>query len=96
MENKRNPMRKQDLVWREVDGEVVILTSDNKLMHVLNDVGSRIWTLLDGEHDLAAIAAIISIEYGEAEDTIKKDLVEHLEKIKAIEPSGGIDGYLRI
>ncbi|NCO67340.1 MAG: hypothetical protein CO148_07420 [Nitrospirae bacterium CG_4_9_14_3_um_filter_41_27] len=84
MENKRNPMRKQDLVWREVDGEVVILTSDNKLMHVLNDVGSRIWTLLDGEHDLAAIAAIISTEYGEAEDTIKKDLVEHLEKLRQL------------
>lgn len=84
MENKRNPIRRHDLVWREVDGEVVILSSDNKAMHVLNDVGSRIWTLLDGGHDLAAMAAIISTEYGEAEDTIKKDMVEHLEKLRQL------------
>lgn len=83
MENKRNPIRKQDLVWREVDGEVVILTSDNKLMHVLNDVGSRIWTLLDGEHSKEDILSMVSTEYEGAGD-VKKDVSEYLNELRQL------------
>lgn len=83
MENKRNPIRKQDLVWREVDGEVVILSSDNKLMHVLNDVGSRIWALLDGEHSKEDILSMVSAEYEDAGD-VKKDVSEYLNELRQL------------
>jgi len=72
-------------VWREVDGEVVILTPDNKRLQVLNDVGSRIWTLLDGEHDVSSITAIIASEYGQQKDVVEKDAVEHLENLKRLD-----------
>lgn len=84
MDNNVKPVRRKDLVWREVDGEVIVLSSNNKLMHVLNDVGSTIWALLDGEHDLAEIATRVSTEYGEAEDIVRKDLVEHIEKLRQL------------
>ncbi len=83
MENKRNPIRKQDLVWREVDGEVVILSSDNKLMHVLNDVGSRIWAQLDGEHSKEDILSMVSAEYEDAGD-VKKDVSEYLNELRQL------------
>jgi hypothetical protein len=84
MENKRNPLRRQDLIWREVDGEVVIISHDNKTMQVLSDVGSRIWVLLDGEQDVDAIASIISGEYGEAMHVVGKDLIEYLESLRQL------------
>lgn len=85
MDSTSKLLRKRDLVWREVDGEVVILTPDNKRLQVLNDVGSRIWSLLDGERDVSSIAAIISSEYGERKDLVEKDALEHLEHLKRLD-----------
>lgn len=84
MLNGSKPRRRQDLVWREIDGETAIISYDNKKMQLLSDVGSRIWALLDGEHDLATIAAKISAEYGEKTEIVKKDLFEFAENLKRL------------
>jgi hypothetical protein len=84
MENESNPLRRQDLIWREVDREVVILSSDNKRMHVLNDVGSRIWTLLDGEHRKEDILRVISHEYKAAENEMETDISEYLSELRQL------------
>jgi len=76
--------RKSDLVWREVDGEVVVLAADNRQLQVFNDVGSRIWSLLDSQRDVSAIAAIIAAEYGEQKDRVERDTLEHLEELKRL------------
>ena len=81
MENGGKPKRKRSVVWRDVDGETVIISSDNKLLHTLNDIGSRIWVLLDGEHDIDKIASIISSEYGEEKEIVKQDLVVYIENL---------------
>jgi hypothetical protein len=77
-------LRRRDLVWREVDGETVIISPDNKHLQVLDDVGSRIWALLDGEHDVSGIAATICSEYEGPKDSIEKDIVEYLEHLKRL------------
>ncbi len=51
------PVRNRSLVWRELDGETAIISSDNHALHTLNGVGSRIWSFLDGTHDVAAIVS---------------------------------------
>ncbi len=79
------PLKRRDLVWREVDGETVILSPDNRKLQVFNDVGSRIWALLDGKHDVSAIAAVISREYGEQKDKVEQDTLEHLENLKRLD-----------
>ena len=81
MENGGKPKRKSSVVWRNVDGEIVIISPDNKSLHTLNDIGSRIWVLLDGEHDLDKIASIISSEYGEEKEIVKKDLFGYIENL---------------
>ncbi|NVM20305.1 MAG: PqqD family protein [Desulfobacterales bacterium] len=84
MNMKTNPKRKSDLVWREVGGEIAIISPDNKHLHTLNDVGSRIWQLLDGENDLSAIADIISAEYEEEEEVVELDLAEYVENLRRL------------
>lgn len=84
MSNNNKLMRRNDLVWREIDGEVVILSPDNKYMHTFNDIGSRIWILIDGEHDLNDITDIISIEYGEKKEIVRKDLITYIEDLKQL------------
>jgi hypothetical protein len=84
IDERDKPVIRKDLVWREVDGEVVIISPDNKSMHTLNDVGSRIWTFLDGENNLADILAVLSAEYEGTGDAAKKDLVEYLENLRQL------------
>ena len=85
MGNAGKPLRRRDLVWREVDGETVILSPDNKKLQVVNGVGARIWALLDGEHDVSAITSIISQEYNAQKDTVEKDTLEYLEDLKRLD-----------
>jgi hypothetical protein len=84
MSNNNKLMRRNDLVWREIDGEVVILSPDNKYMHTFNEIGSRIWALMDGERDINTIADIIAEEYGEKNDIVKKDLAEYIKQLKQL------------
>lgn len=84
MGDNTRPIRKKDLIWREVDGEVIILSSDNKLMHVLNDVGSRIWILLDGKHSKEDILRIISAEYEDTGNRVEMDILEYLDELKKL------------
>ena len=85
MNKTAKPLRKPDLLWREVDGEVVILSPDNKHLQVFNNVGSRIWALLDGNRDVAAIASVISAEYQEQCEIVEQDMLEYLEQLKRLD-----------
>jgi hypothetical protein len=53
-------------------------------MHVLNDVGSRIWTLLDGEHRKEDILRVISHEYKAAENEMETDISEYLSELRQL------------
>ncbi len=83
MDNNK-PLRKQDLIWREIDGEIVIISTDNKKIHMLNDVGSKIWMLIDGSQDINTITSIIAEEFGETEDVVRKDIIEHMKTLKEL------------
>jgi hypothetical protein len=78
------PVRKRDFIWREVDGETVIISSDNKFMHILNETASMIWGLLDGNHDQESIAGILAAEFGESVESVMKDLHDCMEKLRAL------------
>jgi len=78
MDMNRKPKRNQSLVWRKLDGETAIISGDNQALHTLNGMGSRIWSFLDGTHDIAAIVLTISNEYQKDEEIVKKDVTEYL------------------
>ncbi|NOZ69347.1 MAG: pyrroloquinoline quinone biosynthesis peptide chaperone PqqD [Deferribacteres bacterium] len=84
MDRQNKPVRRNDLVWREVDGEIVIISPDNRSMHTLNDVGSRIWTLIDGDTDVDAIAAILGSEFNGDHEDIKRDVHEYLSSLRQL------------
>ena len=88
MDSSSKPNRINNLVWREVDGEIAIISSENKHLHTLNGVGSTIWKMLDGENDLAAITTKIASKYAQDLSVVKKDLSEFindLERLNLIE-----------
>lgn len=48
---------------RVIDGEAILLLADTNEIQVLNEVGSRIFALADGQHSLAEIASALTDEY---------------------------------
>ena len=68
---------------RVIDGEAILIMSDDSDINVLNGVGSRIFELADGTRSLAAIAAAIAAEYDVAATTAEQDTVAFVEGLVA-------------
>lgn len=75
--------RKQTILWRELDGEAVLLNPEGGYSYSLNQVGTLIWSLLDGAHTSADIARAIcedyEVEYEQALQDVDQILVDLLE-----------------
>jgi hypothetical protein len=56
---QKNPI----LAWREIDGETVIISPADNVMHELNETGSFIWRQVDGRCSAADIAALLAANY---------------------------------
>lgn len=58
------PRRRPDVVWEELDGEVVIYDPARTTSHLLNPSAAVIWALLDGNATLAEVAADLAETFG--------------------------------
>ena len=66
------PQRNPILAWREIDGEIVIVSPNDSVLHELNETGSFIWKQLDGRRPAVEIAAGLAAEYDvEPEDALR-------------------------
>lgn len=55
--------RNSSILWRELDGEAVLLSPSAGSSYNLNPVGTFIWKRLDGKHTPADIATAICEVY---------------------------------
>ena len=65
------------VLWRELDGEAVLLDPAEGCTYNLNRVGTLIWKLLDGNHTADDIASAISQEFEVEPEQALQDM-EHL------------------
>ena len=72
--------RNAAILWRELDGEAVLLSPAAGSSYNLNAVGTFIWKLLDGKHSRAdiatAICQIYEVEYEQALQDMEDIIVE--------------------
>ncbi len=73
---QKNP----EIVYRIIDGNAILVSSkDDKIMSI-NEVGTRIWDLLDGKTTIKEIIVKITEEFDVDQDTAKDDVQEFVEK----------------
>lgn len=72
--------RAPDCAFREIEGEVFIVSSKTAGVHLLNPTGTFIWNSLDGAKTLAGISSLVVDEFEVDEATAKKDLLEFVEE----------------
>jgi hypothetical protein len=66
---------------RLMDGEAVVVVPQDNEVKILNEVGSRIWELLDGRRDINRICSIISSEFVVSYDEAVEDIVEFINEL---------------
>jgi len=66
----------EDVVWRNLQGESVLLDLKSGVYFGLDAVGTRIWTLLQDHSDLQAVLQELLREYEVSEETCARDLMD--------------------
>jgi hypothetical protein len=74
---KRNPQ----VAWRELDGQVMLVTPADAVLHLLNDVGSFLWKQIDAPRTAAELADAVFAEYQVDQETARRDVAEFLGEI---------------
>jgi len=63
MDRQQIPNKSPELIWREMDDGTVIISPDGGQVRVLNEVGTLVWQLMDGQRTIADITNHIAQEY---------------------------------
>src|SRR5712671_2916434 len=64
-----------DVVFRELDGEGVILNLASGIYFGLDDTGTRMWRLIDQHRDLRMVLSALCDEYEAPSETLERDLI---------------------
>ncbi|KPK40700.1 MAG: hypothetical protein AMJ78_06935 [Omnitrophica WOR_2 bacterium SM23_29] len=79
LENKF--IRNDDIAWRIIDGEALVVSPKSSLIYPLNEVATRIWELLDGKRTVFDISSIICDEFEGDTAVIQKDVVDFIQDL---------------
>ena len=82
-------VQNEGLITRNIAGETLIVpvrsrVGDLDSIFTLNEVGVRIWSLADGQHNVAQMASAISQEYEVDEETAQQDVTELLQDLATV------------
>lgn len=69
--------RNQAVLWRELDGEAILLDPKEGCSYNLNAVGTLVWKMLDGTHTTQDIVTAICTSYEVGHEQANQD-VEYL------------------
>jgi hypothetical protein len=72
-----------DVVFRDLEGEAVILDLASGRYFGLNAVGTRIWTLLDQGTSIEEIVRTVAEEYDADADEIDRDVKALIEDLSS-------------
>jgi hypothetical protein len=71
----------EDVVFRELDGEGVILNLASGIYFGLDETGTRMWHLIDQHGHLGAVLAALCSEYDASPATIERDLLDLVSEL---------------
>lgn len=77
----RVPTQNDDLAWRLVDDECIIVDPVGSQATVLNSLGARIWSLIDGKRTVSDIIDGVVAEYDVTRVVAESDAREFFESL---------------
>jgi len=67
--------------FQRIEDDTIIVDPKDRLMHQLNDVGSRVWEHLARKQTLSAIITAIADEYEVDPSVAREDITQLLDKM---------------
>jgi hypothetical protein len=81
MLRRTKPKQNPAVAWRDIDGEVVIVSPEDSVLHELNSTGSFIWKHAIGEQTSAEIAQLLADRCDVVLETALVDTEEFIERL---------------
>jgi hypothetical protein len=66
----------ETVLFRDLDGEAVLLATESGKYFGLNEVGTRMWSLLRLEGDVEAVCQSLLAEYDVPEERLREDVAQ--------------------
>ena len=73
----------EHVMFRELDGEAVLLNLQNEMYYGLDETGTRMWQLLTTADSVQAAMDILLEEYDVNPETLEQDLVQMITELKS-------------
>jgi len=92
------PRRKAQVIAQKASNDFMLFNMDSGNYYSLNDVGSRIWELCDGNHTVTQMVAALAAEYAAPSEMLEADVLELLENLRSGElvmASGGPESSVK-
>ncbi|MGD0277802.1 MAG: PqqD family protein [Smithella sp.] len=78
---ERVPKKNPDIIWKNVQGETLLLNPVSGRYYGLNKVGCSFWEKVDGTRSLSEIAALLLDEFNVEKARLLKDLEELIKTL---------------
>ena len=69
------------LIFREIDGEVVIIANDGSHIHMLNETATLIWNCSNKRTSVRQIITEVCEQYNVDQDTASRDVLETIKSL---------------
>lgn len=73
--------RSESFVFREIEGEIILLSDDGLQIHQLNKTASMIWKLADGKTKVKNIVSLMYKRFDVEKDVLKQDVREFVQNL---------------
>jgi hypothetical protein len=70
------PVRNPNLAWRQIEGEIVIISPEDSQVHELNETAAFVWMQADGARSVEEIADALTTEFEVAREAARADISE--------------------
>ena len=77
------PRRNPTAGFRIFEGQATIVMPDGSYIHVLNEIGSRVWDLMDGVRSESEIVDLICEEFDTTREQAARDVRQFLATLQA-------------
>ena len=73
----------EQVLFRELDGEAVVLNLQNEMYYGLDDIGTRMWMLLSTSDSVGTAMDILLEEFEVSPETLEQDLAQMITELKS-------------
>jgi hypothetical protein len=80
----------EDIIWRRIGDDLVVIKEDGLATHVLNKTAAFIWEMCDGKRGMDEIAASLCEHYDVSPEEACADTIETIETLT----KAGITEYI--